>query len=341
MKSIKELLESLKRGPTDVVGIDVAGSSVKAVRMRQHGGEIAIIGAAVLPPVSLVAGPDGLLKPLELPQKLRARSAALACSAQGAIIKLLSFPGAFDERAEGKVTESMGLDDPDHYRIGYRLISEGHGRAESRVLAVAWREEEARLAASLLPSGLPAPYSLEVSGLATMASFLHALPEKDGHGPVSIIDFGDTTTTYALFNRGLLALLRRFNFGTGALLEKVQSSLGVDRETAQGIITDGSFDISQSISDIMEPLIKQMMVSRDFVERRENCRITRLFASGGLARARDAVEEIRSSMEVELESWNPFEGFVVAKDAIPPELAGQEWRLAAAAGACLGAFEES
>ena len=121
----------------------------------------------------------------------------------------------------------------------------------------------------------------------------------------------------------------------------MQSTLGVDRETAQGIITDGSFDISQSISDIMESLIKQMIVSRDFVERRENCHVSQLFVTGGLARSQDAIEDVRSAMDVEVEFWNPFEGMSISKDAVPPELEGKEWRLAAATGACLGVFEDT
>ena len=340
MKPLKEVLAGLKRGPTDVVGVDVASSGIKVVRMRNHGGVITVVAAGVLPPLSPGNTTDAP-PALDLPGRLKARNAALTFTAQGAIVKLLSFPGTFDARAESKVTESMGLDDPDRYRVGYKIISEGHGRAESRILAVAHVEEEAQRIPQLLPTGIPAPRSIEISGLATMAAFLHALPEKDRLGAVGVIDFGDTTTTYALFNRGLLSLVRRFNFGTNSLLEKVQNSLGVDRDTAQGIITDGSFDISQSLTDILEPLIKQLMVSRDFVERRENCRITRLFVSGGLARSRDALEEIRAAMDVELQSWNPFEGLSIAKDALPPDLVGQEWRLAAAAGACLGAFEES
>ncbi|MCE9614995.1 MAG: pilus assembly protein PilM [Lentisphaerae bacterium] len=341
MKSIKDAFAQLKHGPTDVVGLDVASSGVKAVRMRSHGTSVTVVAAGVLPPVAVPEKADSPVSSLDIPGKLKARYAALSFTAPGAIIKLLSFPGAFDERAEAKVTDSMGLDEPERYRVGYKVISEGHGRAESRILAVAHAEEEACRIPQLLPVGIPAPCSLEVSGLATMAAFLHFLPEKDRHTAVGVIDFGDTTTTYALFNRGMLALVRRFSFGTNALLEKVQSSLGVDRETAQGIITDGSFDISQSLNDILDPLIKQFMVSRDFVERRENCRIARLFTSGGLSRSHDAVEEIRSSMDVELETWNPFEGLTLAKDAIPPELVGQEWRLAAAVGACLATFEEA
>ena len=333
MKTLQELIDGFRRGPRDVVGIDVGSSAVKAVRLRSHGDEVSVVATAILPPSNGST--------LELPAKLKARYAALTFTAQNAIIKLLSFPGQFDEGAEAKVVDNMGLHDPELYRISYKIVSEGQARGESRVLTVAWPEQEAAAAADLLPVGLPAPFSYEISGLATMPSFLGIAHEKTLNGALGILDFGDTTTTYALFNRGLITLVRRFNFGTNHLLERVQSTLGVDRETAQGIITDGSFDISQSISDIMESLIKQMIVSRDFVERRENCHVSQLFVTGGLARSQDAIEDVRSAMDVEVEFWNPFEGMSISKDAVPPELEGKEWRLAAATGACLGVFEDT
>jgi Tfp pilus assembly PilM family ATPase len=333
MKALQELIDGFRRGPRDVVGIDIGSSAVKAVRLRSSGDGISVVATAILPPNNGEA--------LNLPSKVKARHAALTFTGPSAIVKLLSFPGQFDETAEGKVVDNMGLDDPDLYRISYKIISEGQARGEARVLTVAWPEEEAATAVDLLPLGLPAPFSYEISGLSTMTSFLSLADEKTLNSGLGIIDFGDTTTTYALFNRGLITLVRRFNFGTNHLLERVQSTLGVDRDTAQGIITDGSFDISQSISDILESLVKQMIVSRDFVERRENCRISSVYVAGGLARSQDAIEEISSSMEVDVHFWNPFEGMNVNKDAIPPELEGKEWRLAAAAGACLGVFEDT
>jgi Tfp pilus assembly PilM family ATPase len=144
-----------------------------------------------------------------------------------------------------------------------------------------------------------------------------------------------------LFNKGLLALIRRFDFGINTLLDNVQQALGVDRETAQGIVSDGSFDISQSVSEVVEPLVKQLIVSRDFVERRENCHISKLYVSGGLTASRDSLDEIRSAMGIEVALWNPFEGITLAPGTIPDTLTGQECRFSAAIGGVLSAFEES
>ena len=154
------------------------------------------------------------------------------------------------------------------------------------------------------------------------------------------MDFGDTTSSFAIFNNGLLALVRRFDVGTDTILEKIQESLGVDRDTAKGIIADGAFDISQPVSEVLEPLIKQIMVSRDFVERREDCHISKIYVSGGLVISRDSLDEMRASVGVDVDPWSPFDKLHVQPDAVPENLVGQEWRFSAAVGAALGLFEE-
>lgn len=341
MQSAQKIIERFKRGPRDVVGLDIGTTATKAVRIRSTGTETTLLGAAILPAVDLASLSDGKDIPaMSLPHKLLARSVAITFTGQNAVVKLLSFPGAFDPDNAGKLVDNLGLDDPNRYRIGFKVISEGQGRHESRVLTVALPEVEAVILPQLFPSGIPAPNSLEVSGLSCMSAFLRTVTENTDDA-LGVMEFGATTSTYALFNRGVLALVRRFNFGTNMLLAKVAESLGVDVETAQGIVSDGSFDISHSVNEVMQPLIKQLMVSRDFVERRENCRITQIYVSGGLANSHDSLNILRQAMDLDVHFWNPFSGLTIAKDAIAGDLSGREWQFSAAVGACLSTFEET
>lgn len=344
LESLKKVVERFRRGPSDVVGIDVDVMGVKAVHMRKSNDGISLLAADVLPPLEipdLSSEPDAQVPVLELPPKLKARYACLAIPGEESIVKLLSFPGQFDAAAEEKVVDNMGLDDPGKYRISYKVINEGHGKSEARVLTVAVPETLAQTGPMLLPIGLPAPFSLEIAGLAAITSFLHGPAAQHEEEAVGVVDFGDSMSSFALFNKNVLALIRRFGIGTNSILDKVQESLGVDRETAQGIIADGSFDISQSVGEVLEPLIKQLVVSRDFVERRENCHITKMYVSGGLIVSRDSLDEMKSSMGVDIDFWNPFDGLTVMPDAVPENLKGQEWRFPAAVGACLATFEET
>ena len=344
MKSFKEIAKNMQRGPQDAAGLDIGSSDIKVVRMQKREGVITVSAADILPALDLVgvmAETTEAVPAIDLPPRLRARYGCLALTGESAVVKLLTFPGAFDAKAEEKVVDNMGLEDASKCRISYKLLTEGHGRAESRVLCVALPEAHVRFAPLLLPSGNPVPFSIEVSGIAAMASFLSSTAAQHKDGSLAAIEFGTHTSTFAIFNRGILALVRRFAFGAQAVLDKVREKLGVDAETAQGIVADGSFDISQPLNEVMDAFVKQLLVSRDFVERRENCHVGKLYVSGGLAGSAGTIEEMRSSLEVEVERWDPFEGLQVAKDAIPERLSAQRWRFAAAVGACLGTFEET
>jgi Tfp pilus assembly PilM family ATPase len=343
MEQVDAFLKRFRRNPADIVGIDVGTSAVKAVRMRKHhGGQPTVLAAGIFPigsdSTKNGAADSGRSFPL-LSQKLRARYASIAVTGLGAIIKLLSLPGKFESGAEDKVVENLGLRNPEQYRIAYKVVREGHGRSESRVVAVALPESEAQRAMAPFASGLPSPFSLEIAGIATLTAFSASPLARANDQATGLVEFGASSTFVSFFYREALLLVRQFEVGANEVIARVQKSLGTDAQTARGIITGGAFDISQPVMEVCGPLIKQLAVSRDFVERREDCRVGRIFISGGMTATPSVLNELRSSLEVEVDTWNPLEGLQVAANAIPPEIVGQEWRLSAAIGTCLATLE--
>jgi Tfp pilus assembly PilM family ATPase len=155
-----------------------------------------------------------------------------------------------------------------------------------------------------------------------------------------VIEAGGKVTVLALCNQGRLALIRKFDFGGEYLVAKVMQQMGVDHDIARGVISDGSFDISAASREVMGPFLRQLSISRDFVERKENCRILRIYLSGGLSRSSHWVEGVQKATGTEVEIWNPFDGLNLLNDAYPAELRDEEPRFAAAVGAGLGVFGE-
>lgn len=340
MESVGALLKRFRPNPSDVVGVDVGTSAVKVVRMRRNAeGLPTLLGAAIFPNEGQESGGTGDSGKVSIPQKLRARYACVAVTGRGAIIKLLSLPGRFEAGSEGKILENLGIRNADLFRISYRVLREGHGRSESRVLAVALPEEEAQRAMGPFASGLPAPLSLEIAGLATLTAFASGPLGKIENLATGLVEFGATSTFVSFFRGDTLLLVRQFEVGANEVVARVQKTLGTDVETARGIINGGAFDVSQPVMEVFGPLIKQLAVSRDFVERREDCRVGSVFVSGGMTAAPAVVSELRSSLEVDVEHWNPIADFPAAAGAVPAELAGHEWRLSGAVGACLATLE--
>lgn len=342
MGSLSDTLERLKRGPTDVVGIDLRATETVAVRLAKTKDAFSLVAADSLPAVVF---PDDESEspvapaPLKLPAKLRAPYASLAVSCDGSAAKLMSFPGGAASMDEEKLTSSLGIAEPEDSRISYRLLSEGHRKAESTALCVAIPDVVARDAVALLPSGRPAPFSLELSGLAAMTAFVHTPATAEKGACVGAIDFGPYATILAFFYRRNPVLLRMFEFGTGAILARVQESLGVDADTARGIVTDGAFDVSHLATETVGNLIDRIAVSRDFVERRENCPMGKMYVSGNMTLAQDLISQMKTSMDVD--TWDPLAAVTVEDGAIPEHLAEDPAQLAGAIGACLGTLEGS
>lgn len=329
MKRIADLVRAFQHGYTDVLGLDVAGSGLKAVRLRRANNMTAVVAVDVLP-----ALPGGLavdaVQPLVVAKPLRARYAALATSAPGAIVKLLTFPAHSEKTMEAHVSELMGLGDSAEFRLAYERVAET--RTEVKALAVAMPRSMVESLCRLFPVGTPAPCSVEVAGLASMTAFSRGPGRGHQDDCTAVIDFGMTSTLVAFFHKRTMVLVRKFDVGTGTILKRLQDSLGVDAEVALGILNDGSFDISQIVHQSMESFLQQLIISWDFVERRENVHIARLYACGGGTALRSWAHEMQGATGQEPVFWNPFEGLATTGPVLD-KWKGQEQRFAAALGA--------
>ena len=338
MKALSDLVKRFQRGYTDVVGVDIGSTAIKAVRLRAVNREPVVVAAALLPPPKVAITGTVPVVPLDLPKPLKARYAALAYSDPSATVKLITFPAHSEKSADAQVNEMLGLSEGPDFRVAYEKVSES--RTESRVLAVSVPDAAGARLCALLPSGVPAPCSLEVSGLASMTSFERGPGRRHAEEAVAAIDFGAVVTTVAFYSKRSLLLIRKFDVGTMALLKRVQDTLGIDADVALGIMTDGSFDVSAAVHQSLESFLQQLIISRDFVERRENCHISRLYVCGGAAPLKGWSQQLQSALGLEPEFWNPFADLTVQPGALPDAIKGQESRFAAALGAAWAVLAE-
>ncbi|MFZ4779870.1 MAG: pilus assembly protein PilM [Terrimicrobiaceae bacterium] len=336
MKKVADLLRRFQRGHADVLGLDVAGSGLKAVRLRRTNHAISVVGVDILPSLEGSLVSDSV-SPVQVPKALRARYVALATSAPGAIVKLLTFPAHSEKSTETHVSDLMGLGDSTDFRLAYEGVSET--RTEVKILAVAMPIQTVLGLCRLFPAGIPAPCSIELAGLASMTAYARVPGQAHKEDCTAVVDFGMTSTLVAFFHKGTMVLVRKFDVGTSTILKRLQDSLGVDGEVALGILNDGSFDISQIVHQSMEAFLQQLIISWDFVERRENVHISRLYACGGGTSRRSWAHEMQGATGQEPVFWNPFEG-LAATGPVLEKWKGQEQRFAAALGVALAMIGE-
>lgn len=336
---LKRLKAKMQRqSPSDITGLDLGKTAVKIVRFRKQNNAITFCGAEE------TDGWDPLgnhaYDASSIPSQLKARYVSLVSSSKDTIIKLLTFPGNVGGSFEQELSKTLGLPENHTHRMGYRVLTEGSGRIESRVLATALPESEATLVMKGFHTGIPAPFSLEVSPLAVLTVFetIAVLPSKDM--TVGLLDIGYESTTLSIYNKKNLILVRRFDFGTRQLQDRLTTALHVDSETVQHILSDSAFDISEMLSDMMGPFASQLIVSRDFAERRDNCSLKSLYMTGSPASSPALIQEFERALGLSISIFDPFDIPDLQLDnegTLPPE---HRWRFAAAIGAALGTLQE-
>lgn len=331
-----------RKRPSEIVAVDIATTGLKAVRMRMSKDGLMVVGADILSPVS-PANPETKELRYLLPKSLMANYTALSVTGESAVVRILNMPSHPEtggRLTDEDVREHLGLGDG--HRIGYAATSPAvRAKGEAKMLVVGLPEVEAQSLLRLVNTAAPAPFSIEVAGLAALTAFLKGPGAAHAQEALAVIESGARVTFMAIFHRGTLALVRKFDFGGDSLVAKVQQELGIDAATAQGIINDGSFDIGQPVHEVMDPFLRQLSISKDFVERREDCRLTKIFLSGGTSLCRYWQDEVLNAAGIEVERWNPFDSMHVAEGAIPENLKGFETRFTAAVGAGLGVFDET
>lgn len=337
----KKEAKSKKKKLTEVVALDMATSGLKMVHARNTKDGFSVVKIGELPALPPPAEGEEVAR-LILPKEWTTYYAALLATGVDAVIRYVTLPGhlAETEDLSVQVREHMGLEEG--YRIGYVHIKHPNAKTETRLLAAAMREQEAEQMLARVAIGQPAPCSLEISSIAALNAFAELGPLKNHpDDAICYIDAGAQITLMALFNRGSLSIVRKFNMGGSNLVENIQKEMGVDSEVARNIVSDGSFDISRSVSAVLGPFLRQLSISKDFIERREDCQLAAIYLSGGMSLCGDWCRDIGQSVGIAVQQWNPLEGLTLEEGAVPEELAGQEPRFAAAVGAAWGVLGES
>lgn len=333
MRKLSDIITIFRHDYSDVLGLDIGTSGTKAVRLKLIRGVATVVAVDILPVISLPESAETPVVPYSIPKALRARYVALAVSRGGGMVKLLTFPAHSGKTSDEHVHELMGLGEDSRYRLGYEIILEN--RTEVRALASALSETVAKALCQVFPAGVPAPCSLEISGLASLTAYSRMRGAENAEDCSVVVDFGAAVTLVAFFNKNTLALVRKFDFGTIHILKKLQDSLGVDQDVALGILNDGSFDVTKVVHQAMESFLQQLIISWDFVERRESIRISKLCVCGGGVGLHLWAQEMESATGQAPIKWDPFEGLAIQPGAIPDTIKGQEPRFSAAIGAAL------
>jgi Tfp pilus assembly PilM family ATPase len=309
------------------------------VRLKRTGSGITLLAADLFPRQAIPA-PDGELvlpQPLQVPKALRALHAAIAVSSPQATIRLLSVPAGAESLQNLNFNDLLGIAEGAESRISYEVLAT-EGREQS-VLAAALPEKQARWAVAMLPHGVPAPCSLQAGGAAVLNCFARELTAHHGDVPSIFVHVGTDATDVAAYYKGKLALYRPCPMGSASIVKTVRDRFGIEEELVPGVLEDDLIDASQPIAAAIEPFLRQLVLAREFVERKRSCRIEKVLLCGALMGAKHWTAHIVKTLGLTPEVWNPLATLPCPADALTERVKGMEGRFATAVGAALAVLE--
>ncbi|MDF7809116.1 pilus assembly protein PilM [Pontiellaceae bacterium B12219] len=320
---------------SDLIGVDFSSTGTKVVRIKQSKGALALVGMDILPAVDLSEESACL----SLPRNLTTNYCCLSYTGKQAVVRMINtnIANEVESLPEKKIRELLNIND--EFRVSARLIKRGKDRQDSSFLAASIPNDDAERLIGMFPSGPPAPASLEISGLSFVTAFLHARGSECADSTVLLLETGETMSHFAFLTNGLITLVGKMPFGAKMLREKLAEELGLDEELAFSILSDASVNISSSISSILIPYIKQLSISKDFIERHQGGRISRLYISGGLSLLPAWGTEVGRLLGTHVAHWSPLENIEYSPEAYGDDMIKQATRFSAAIGAAIGGIE--
>ncbi|MEI6891704.1 MAG: hypothetical protein V5783_05980 [Pontiella sp.] len=320
---------------SDLIGIDFSTTSTKVVRLKQDTEGLTLMGFDMLPPINFKE------KAVRLPivRTLSSNYCCLAYTGSQSVVRMIHtyIDAEVEVLPDLKIRESLNV--AEEFRVSAQLIKRGQGREDSSFLAAAIPNDDAKHLMELFPSGPPSPLSLEISGLSFVHAFLHARGKECAGSTVCLLDAGETVCHCVFLTNGLVTRVGKMPVGAKMLRKKVAKDLGVDDELATRILEDASINISSSISELLAPFIKQLAISKEFIERHQGGRISQVYVSGGLSLFPSWGIEVGQLLGMSCQMWSPLERIESESAGIPVDKLNQVTRFSGAIGAAIGGLE--
>jgi len=330
-----------------VVGIDLGKHVLKGVALRRKSDSRFILTSFASRPVpEEFASADDLSR--ELKQLLRelggsAKACAFAVSDPSTILRIIEQPDTpldllrnalrlnglavlnqeckdfvLDVAPVGSPVDDGSTSEKTTSAGGARVMTQTKylvgGMLRSQVKQIVTAANKNRLSAGLL----------QVAPVCSFNAFEFAYPEIFANEAFLLLDMGHLQSTVLIGSKGELVLVRSIDYGGKALMHALTAEDALDADAAWLMIQQGDEGMTEICRGSLARLGMEVRNSIGFFEGQREEAISRIFVSGGLARAETVLQALSDELTLPCEIWDPLETCEVAlpaakRQALPNE----------------------
>jgi Tfp pilus assembly PilM family ATPase len=168
---------------------------------------------------------------------------------------------------------------------------------------------------------------LQLAPICSFNAFEFAYSEIFNTDAFLLLDFGHSQSTVMIGNRGELVLVRSIDYGGEDLSHALTADGALEEHAALTLIQEGDPGMAEICRSSLTRLATEVRNSIGFFEGQREQNISRLFVSGGLARAEAVLQTLSDELGLPCEVWDPLETCDVALPAakrsrLPHEFVG-------------------
>jgi type IV pilus assembly protein PilM len=317
-----------------IVGLDIGGSSVKAVEcaVKSKGIELVKVGIAKLPSEAIVQGAFlnsaavvNAIQEAVASGGIKAKHVAAAVSGHSVIVKKISLPAMSREELDESIrweAEQYIPFDINEVNLDFQIVEGSEADGQMDVLLVAAKKDLIDDYTQVIADAGLQPVVIDVAAFAVENAF-HANYESAPDDVVALVNIGAQVVNINIVSRGAPAFTRDISTGGNAYTEEIQKALSVSWEEAERMKIGGSRheesqdvvpqEVEDSIRQVTDTVLGEISRSLDFfAATAAESRINRVYLSGGGSLVSGLESAFQGKTNLPVERLNPIARIVPA-----------------------------
>jgi type IV pilus assembly protein PilM len=302
---------------TEILGLDIGSSSVKAVRLRkdESGYLVAAAGFAEIAVSEETNKNLNTIKAIrECFELVGSRTAFAVCGLSGpeVAVRDFEFPLLSTSEIDGAVLFEASQVCPFNAAdsaVDYHLIPNGDDKTRGTLVAATNSLIADKV--NLTKEAVLKCVLMDVEGLALLNCF-NALAGETEKSTTAILNVGCSGTTVAIMGSNGRPFVRDMTFAGNDIIHQIAADKDMSTEDVKRILS-GEFTAAQmELNDSLGKACQKLVVDvsntlRYYATQEQSTRVEKIFVCGGFALTNGFVELLNSRLGIEAVLWNPFE----------------------------------
>lgn len=302
---------------TDILGLDIGSSSVKAVRLREDESGYVIAGAGI----SEVTDGEQVNCQLAAAKAIReccgfignkTKLAVCGLSGPEVAVRDFEFPSLSPSEIEGAVlfeASQVCPFNPAESVVDYHLISNGDDNTKGVLVAATNSLIERRV--NLVKEAALKCVLMDVEGLALLNCFEGFVGDSQ-ESTIAILNVGSSHTTVAIMGANGRPFIRDMTFAGDDIIKLIAADRNMSTQDVKSVLSTETKPAQTELRDTLAGASQKLIVDvsntlRYYATQEQSKPVTKLFVCGGFALVDGFVELLNGRLGVEAVLWNPFE----------------------------------